>query len=321
MTSRASMPSLEAMDEVSTLIATLHQTGQRLEELTAGEVDSVTDRDGRTFLLQRAQEELRHSDSAKQAAILNALPAHIALLDRTGRILSVNETWRRFGTPPAIQGPGYSVGLNYLEICDGADGGGSPEAREVAAGVRSVLGGKDGAFSIVYPCHSTTQERWFLLRVTPLAGERPNGAVVMQLDVTAERQAADQLRASERRFSGLLENVEMISMMLDCDGRITFCNDYLLRLTGWRREELMGRNWFDLFVPPELHENKRATFARVIHEPLPAWHHENELLTRSGERRLVRWNTSVLRSRGRRRDRNRRHRGGHHRAEADPTSA
>lgn len=56
--------------EVAALIATLHTAGQRLEELTAGEVDSVMDREGRSFLLRHAQEELRLSEAAKQALIL-----------------------------------------------------------------------------------------------------------------------------------------------------------------------------------------------------------------------------------------------------------
>jgi len=62
--------------EVAALIATLHTAGQRLEELTAGEVDSVMDREGRSFLLRHAQEELRHSEAAKQAVILELKSAN-----------------------------------------------------------------------------------------------------------------------------------------------------------------------------------------------------------------------------------------------------
>jgi light-regulated signal transduction histidine kinase (bacteriophytochrome) len=62
--------------EVAALIATLHTAGQRLEELTAGEVDSVMDREGRSFLLRHAQEELRQSEAAKQAAILELKAAN-----------------------------------------------------------------------------------------------------------------------------------------------------------------------------------------------------------------------------------------------------
>jgi len=91
--------------EVSALNATLQETGQRLEDLTAGEMDSLADRDGRTFLLRRAQDQLRVSEAAKQTAILNALPAHIALLDTQGLIISVNDAWRRFVGANVIQRP------------------------------------------------------------------------------------------------------------------------------------------------------------------------------------------------------------------------
>src|ERR1700682_1603445 len=136
----------DANEEVSALIATLHQTGQRLWEWTAGEGDAVADREGRTFVLRRAQEQLRHIEEAKQAAILNALPAHIALLDTNGLIVSVNEAWRRFRNANVLHGPGYGIGLNYLEICDGARGDGSSEAHQVAQGIRSVLDGGTKSF-------------------------------------------------------------------------------------------------------------------------------------------------------------------------------
>ena len=88
--SMTNRPQTEADEEISALIETLQANLQRLEELTAGEVDAVADSHGRPFLLRDAQDQLRNSDAAKQAAILNALPAHIALLDDHGRIVSVN---------------------------------------------------------------------------------------------------------------------------------------------------------------------------------------------------------------------------------------
>ena len=164
---RAKIPrSGDANAEVAALIATLHESGKRLEELTAGEADTVADHDGRTFLLGRARDHLRHSEAAKQAAILNALPAHIALLDPEGLIVSVNETWRRFGSPDAIQGPGYGIGLDYLEIC-GASAAGASGAHQIAEGIRSVLDGVEKTFSTEYSCHSAAEQRWFLMTVTP----------------------------------------------------------------------------------------------------------------------------------------------------------
>jgi PAS domain S-box-containing protein len=412
----------DASAEVAALIATLHATGQRLEELTAGEVDTVADHEGRTFVLRDAQDQLRHHDAARQAAILNALPAHIALLNAQGRIVSVNDTWRRFADANVVQDPGYAIGSNYLEACDDARGSGSPEAHAVAAGIRAVLDGAARNFAIEYPCHSPMQQRWFLLSVTALAENLPNGVVVMHVDITAEkkteeslrtsesrfRQMAEnirdvffledphacrmlyisrayeeiwgrsceslyadpqswieaihpddrtsiqqkyqnglsagqyefefrivrpdgsirwiesrgfpiqddagkivriagiakditehkrdtrELRESERRFSDMLDNVELASVMLDCEGRITYCNGFLLRLTGWRLDEVVGRSWFEVFMPPG--QDMTSVFAALIENQPATWHHENEIVARSGERRLMRWNNSVLRS-------------------------
>ena len=177
----------DANAEFSALIETLLVTGQRLEELTAGEVDTVSDRDGRTFLLRGTQEQLRQSEAAKQTAILNALPAHIALLDAQGFLISVNEAWRRFASANVMPGPGYGVGLNYLDICDRAWGDGAGDAHQAAEGIRSVLGGGTKSFSIEYPCHSPTEQRWFLLTATPLADDRPNGAVLTHLNITEQK--------------------------------------------------------------------------------------------------------------------------------------
>lgn len=65
-------------------------------------------------------------------------------------------------------------------------------------------------------------------------------------------------------------------------------------MTGWTREELLGRDWFATFIPPE-ERLLPAVFRALIEDEPPARHHENEILTRSGERRMIRWNNSVLR--------------------------
>ena len=103
------------------------------------------------------------------------------------------------------------------------------------------------------------------------------------------------LRESERRLSSILHNVKLISLMLDLEANLTYCNDYFLNLTGWRFEDVRGKNWFDLFAPPELDDLRDVFYALLIDSP-DAWHHENEILTRFAGRRLIRWNNTVLRS-------------------------
>src|ERR1700721_1260930 len=64
-----------------------------------------------TFVARAAQEQLHHGEAAKQASVLDALPACIALLDSRAIITSVNETWRQFARANAMQESGYGSGV------------------------------------------------------------------------------------------------------------------------------------------------------------------------------------------------------------------
>jgi diguanylate cyclase (GGDEF)-like protein/PAS domain S-box-containing protein len=286
---------LAKADQIALLVARLRETGQRLRLLTGGEIDSVADHHGRTFLLPHAQSEVRDVELAKQAAILGALPANIALLDTRGVIIAVNEAWRKFGRANAAHGPGHGEGANYLEICDAARGSDAAEARRAAEGIRAVMAGRTAVYALDYRCDAPGEARWFHLTVTPLASGQSAGAVVMHLDVTAQKLAEEQLHESERRFSDLLDNVELVAVMLDRDARLAYCNGYFLRLTGWRHEEVIGRDWFEIFMPPALGDMRRVFAALLAGEP-GARHVDHALLTRAGARRLVRWNNSLLKA-------------------------
>ncbi len=134
---------------------------------------------------------------------------------------------------------------------------------------------------------------------TPIRDAQGQVAEIMAvvLDITSQKQAIEALRESERRFRELLETADLIAIILDLEGRILFCNDFLLNLTGWKREEIWGRNWLELFIAPELRESLRAR----LFEPLSSGHiliyNDNEILTRSGQRRLIHWTNVPLRDR------------------------
>ncbi len=284
-------------EEVAILMGSLRESMHRLEQLQECEASLAIDGESGTVLMRRAKEQLHYSDSAKQAAILNALPAHIALLDSQGRIIQVNEAWRHFSSGNLLQGPGYGIGINYLWICDNATGEDSREAMQVASGIRSVLNDGVKTFSIEYACHSPTEQRWFLMAVTPMTYGRQTGAVVAHVNITERVLATKAMIESERRFRDMLGNVELASVMLDVDARITYCNEYLLRLSGWGREEVIGRDWFETFMPREDGDMKPVFDALLMDQP-EARHREHEIITRTGRKRLFRWNNSVLRSVG-----------------------
>jgi signal transduction histidine kinase len=153
----------------------------------------------------RQSTQLQLSEAARQVAILNALPAHIALLDRKGHIISVNDAWRNFGDTNALLSAGYGLGLDYLQVCDEAQGGSAGDARQAAQGIRAVLRGALPSFSFEYACHSPSERRWFMLTVTPLASDPLGGVIVMHLDVSVRKQAQQDLQLLN---DGLEERVQ-----------------------------------------------------------------------------------------------------------------
>ncbi|MEP6548526.1 MAG: EAL domain-containing protein [Gammaproteobacteria bacterium] len=230
-------PSDDTNAEISIVIKALREADLRLEELTAGEVDTVSDREGRSYLLQHAQDQLRDAEAAKQAAILNALPAHVILLDMQGLIVSANDTWRRLITGNALQGPAFGIGVNYLEICDAARGDDAPEAHRVAAGIRAVLSGESKRFSIEYPSGPPNERRWFLLTVAPLHESRLRGVVVMHVDITDQKRGAEALR----RFAAAMDaTADAIYLVDRCSMRFTHVNEAACRLHAQTRAGLLA---------------------------------------------------------------------------------
>jgi diguanylate cyclase (GGDEF)-like protein/PAS domain S-box-containing protein len=282
-------------EEISELIAKLHETGQRLEQLTAGEVDTVADRDGRPFLLHRAQEQLRDIEAAKQAEsdlrfrqIAENIREVFWLTDPAkDQVLYISPAYEEIW--------GRSCESVYASPRDWLDAIHPEDREQVLRAAHTQASGKYAEeYRIVRPDGTI---RWIRDRAFPVFSGHGEVYRIAGLaeDITEIKGAAEELRESARRFSDLLGNIEMLSLMLDATAGITYCNDYLLRLTGWRREEVIGRDWFELFIPPDI-SHLREHFADLLANRTEAWHHENEILTRSGERRLIRWNNSVLRS-------------------------
>jgi PAS domain S-box-containing protein len=175
-------------------------------------------------------------------AVLDALSAHIAVLDEQGGILAVNGAWRRFAAGNGYAGAGCGLGENYLEVCErSGQGGVCGEGRAAAEGIRDVLAGRREAFELDYPCHGQAERRWFLMRVTRFSTPGPARAVVAHEDITARKLAEETLLESAKQLRLVTDNVPVFIVYCDADRRYRFVNRGYAERFGFRPEDVIGR--------------------------------------------------------------------------------
>ena len=127
-------------------------------------------------------------DAGWLAGVLDALAAHIAVLDQDGRIVAVNQAWTRFAEQNHAHPGDYGIGVNYLATVRASAERGDTSAAEALAGLGGVLAGQLPKFELEYPCHSAQEERWFLMQASPLA----DGCVVSHINITARVVAENE---------------------------------------------------------------------------------------------------------------------------------
>jgi PAS domain S-box-containing protein len=196
--------------------------------------------------------ELRHvaEDALRASEVLvhdlvDALTAHIAVLNDRGVITSVNRAWLAFAEANH-GGLECNVGVNYLDVCARTMAGqDAKNARAATQGIREVLAGTRTYFSLEYPCHSPSEQRWFVMRVYPLSGPKP-GAVIAHEDVTAARVTAEALERERQRYRTLVAISTDGIHVVDERGLLVEANDAFLRMIGQPREAvgtLHVRDW------------------------------------------------------------------------------
>ncbi len=156
---------------------------------------------------KKAEEALRQSNEFNQA-VLKSLLVEIAVLDRNGKILAVNDSWMRFARKNKVAAVDRTgQGANYIEVCKKSSSAGSEEARLALEGITSVLQGRRDRFEFEYGCHTPNQQRWCLMIVTPFKG-RKGGVIVTHRNITQSKQLEIELKQALEQISRLKNQIE-----------------------------------------------------------------------------------------------------------------
>jgi|GEM_PF-1687262 len=112
----------------------------------------------------------------------------------------------------------------------------------------------------------------------------------------AERREVEQIRWRERdKGQEYLDIAGVILLALNAEQKVTLINRKGCKILGYKEEEIIGKNWFDQFVPEWDRERVRAAFVRLMpggHKA--AEYFENPVLTKRGEERIIAWHDTLL---------------------------
>jgi PAS domain S-box-containing protein len=207
--------------------------------------------------LQRNYAELEVL-TKEQSAILNTLPASIALVDNEGAIIKVNDEWINFGLTNGLTDSYNHINSNYIKVSAKSSGKDELEGIQMANGLREVLKGEREYFSMEYPCDSPSEKRWYKAEVRPIKGNLLHGAVVMHVNISERKRA-------EAEMILLVNNTEESFILLNSELKIVSHNKQFENLYKdyFGFDIRKGDSILD-YARPERRETVAAIYRKVL---------------------------------------------------------
>ncbi|MDM8001058.1 MAG: PAS domain S-box protein [Dehalococcoidia bacterium] len=249
--------------------------GERIVRVL-GTIADITER-------KRAEEALRASEERNRLLVENA--SEVIAVIQDGLLKFVNSKITDFS--------GYSpeelVSRSFAELI-------YPEDRQMVADnysrrMRGEQVPNRYQFRIL---HKNGDARWAEISVALFAWDGRPALLALLSDISARKQAEQALREAKEYAENIIRTANAIIVMLDVEGRVTLLNEAGEKITGYRQDELLGKNWFDVVVPRERYPNVWEQFNKLKPTGKTVDTFENPILTKSGEERIIAWRNSTL---------------------------
>ncbi|ACL06100.1 multi-sensor hybrid histidine kinase [Desulfatibacillum aliphaticivorans] len=226
----------------------------------------------------RSQDSLKESGELYRS-ILETTMDGFWVTDIEGRLLEVNDAY--------CQMSGYTKNeLTAMKISD-------LEAQEDASKVTRHIEKLASMGSDRFESRHRKKDGGIMdIEVSVQFRPEQGGRVVCFLrDISERKKTEAALVESEQKWRNILTNTPQIGVTLNPEAKIVFVNDHLLKLTGWNEHEVIGKDWFDLFIPENVRDVIRKVFFSAMNQKDAFGYstYENEILDRRGNTLNVAW--------------------------------
>ena len=195
------------------------------------------------FSVEDLPDQVRKEAAGFVQSALDALSAHVAILDDKGEIIGLNRAWRNYAQSNGLPDAEYGLGMNYLAVCDASARLKSPGAAEVGQGIRNVIALRIDEFYLEYPCHGPQMKRWYVVRVTRFEWFGQTRLVVAHQEVTELKQIQVELAENQRRLQAVFDTVVNGIVILDAHNRIETVNPAAVEIFSSTLEAMIGKNF------------------------------------------------------------------------------
>ncbi len=114
-------------------------------------------------------------------------------------------------------------------------------------------------------------------------------------DITLRMAAEEAQRKEKERAAQYLDIAAVIFVVLDRTGKVTLINRKGSEILGRPEEEIVGKNWFDLFIPERLRTETKAAFFRLLNGNLESLaYYENPIIQKDGTERIIAWHNTLI---------------------------
>jgi PAS domain S-box-containing protein len=105
------------------------------------------------------------------------------------------------------------------------------------------------------------------------------------------------MAANNIEISQFLDYVGVIIVVIGPDQKVSYINKKGCEILGYEKEDILGKNWFDNFLPGKIREDIKTVFAKLIGQEIElAEYFDNVVLTKDDQERLIGWHNIVLKN-------------------------
>ncbi|NHZ86434.1 MAG: PAS domain S-box protein [Planctomycetia bacterium] len=114
-------------------------------------------------------------------------------------------------------------------------------------------------------------------------------------DITERKEMMERILKERDRSQLYLDIAGVMFLALDRKGDIILANQKTCEIIGTTEKNLIGKNWFDNYLPKEIQLNTKDVFNILMNGNAKLGEfHENDILTASGEKRLIAWQNRTI---------------------------